>query len=254
MTRGALDALGGPTDPTADHAERIRHLTDSRRRIVDAFEIERARIERDLHDGAQQFLVAASLKVGEAALALDHVTTTYPQDHAARTAAHLLDQAQDDTASALAALRETVAGVHSHLLTEQGLEPALRELCARFSRGERPVTLRIPHPLPALPDGVASAAWFFTAEALTNATKHAPTAPVSVVVAADRTLHVTVVDEGPGGADFVPGHGLAGMRERLSAFGGTMTIASPSGGPTTVSARIPLLLNAAHPALTEESP
>ena len=119
--------------------------------IVDGFEIERARIERDLHDGAQQYLVAASMKVGEAALALEQVTTAHPDDRAAKTAAELIGQAQDDADAALHALRETVAGVHSRLLAEQGLEPALRELAARFDGPGREVTLRIPHRLPDLP-------------------------------------------------------------------------------------------------------
>lgn len=237
-----VEDFDGSHPPPENHAARVRQLTESRRRIVDAFEIERARIERDLHDGAQQFLVAAAMKVGEAALALDAVTAGHPDDRAARAAADLLGQAQDDTDAALAALRETVAGVHSRLLSEQGLDPALRELAARFSRPDREVVLRIPHPLPELPHGVAAAAWFFVAEALTNATKYAPGAPVSVVVVADSSLHASVVDEGPGGAVITPGRGLAGMRERLSAFGGTLELASPDGGPTTVSARIPLLL------------
>ena len=97
--------------------------------------------------------------------------------------------------------------------------------------------------LPDLPPGVASAAWFLAAEALTNAAKYAPGADLSLVVAAGQDLHVSIVDEGPGGAELRPGHGLAGMRERLEAFGGTLTVSSPPGGPTSVSARIPLLLN-----------
>lgn len=232
-----------------DHAEHIRRLSQSRRAIVDAFEIERARIERDLHDGAQQYLVASSMKVGEAALALDRVRAAHPEDRAVASAAALLTQAQDDTDAALAALRETVAGVHSRLLAEQGLEPALRELAARVGGTGQEVTLRIPHRLPNLPPGVASAAWFFASEALTNAVKYAPRAPVSLVVAADRALHVSVVDEGPGGARLLAGHGLAGMRERLGAFGGELLISSPEGGPTSVSARIPLLLNTGDPGV-----
>ena len=229
--------------PSGDHRANIQALTTSRRAIVDSFEIERARIERDLHDGAQQYLVAASMKVGEAALALEQVTAAHPDDRAAKTAAELIGQAQDDADAALHALRETVAGVHSRLLAEQGLEPALRELAARFDGPGREVTLRIPHRLPDLPPGVASAAGVLASEALTNAAKYAPGADLSLVVAAGQDLHVSIVDEGPGGAELRPGHGLAGMRERLEAFGGTLTVSSPPGGPTSVSARIPLLLN-----------
>ena len=245
LARSGVEQLAGE-----GHEVTIRRLTQSRRTIVEAFEIERARVERDLHDGAQQYLLAASLKVGEAALALngpaDAPTTGPPGSPAA-----LLEAAQDDIDTALAALRETVAGVHSRLLAERGLQAALPELVERLSPG-REVTLRIPHPLPTLPAGVASAAWFFTSEALTNAVKHAPQAPISIVVAAQRALQVTVVDAGPGGARLVPGHGLAGMRERLRAFGGELELTSPPGGPTTVAARIPLLLQPGESGLGEE--
>ena len=85
--------------------------------------------------------------------------------------------------------------------------------------------------------------YFFGTEALTNAAKHAPGAPVSVLVIADDSLRITVVDEGPGGAQVVQGHGLAGMAERLAAFGGEMTLSSPPGGPTRLACSIPLLLD-----------
>lgn len=238
MAASGVEALTGE-----GHEETVRRLTESRRAIVDAFEIERARIERDLHDGAQQYLVAASMKVGEASLLV--------AEGRAAEASGLLGDAQDEVDAALAALRETVAGVHSRLLVEQGLEAALRELVGRLSGPGREIELRVPHALPQLPEGVASAAWFLAAEALTNAAKHAPGAPVSVVVGVDRDLHVTVVDAGAGGAVVVPGRGLAGMRERLRAFGGELTVTSPAGGPTTVAARLPALLRSGEPGVTE---
>lgn len=241
-TRSIVRAAVPP--PTTSYADQVRALTRSRLRIVEAFELERTRIERDLHDGAQQYLVSAALKVGEASLALaEPVAGT----DAARlgTARTLLANAQDEVDLALRALRETVAGVHSRLLAQQGLEAAVRELAARLSTGARPIQVRVPHALPEVPTGVASAAWFFAAEALTNAAKYAPDAQVSVVLAADRFLHVSVVDDGPGGARFTEGGGLAGIRERLDAFDGRVELASPPGGPTTVGARIPLLLESA---------
>ena len=88
-----------------------------------------------------------------------------------------------------------------------------------------------------------AAGYFFGAEALTNAAKHAPGAPVTVLVTSDADLHISVVDEGPGGAAVVPGQGLAGMAQRLEAFGGALTLSSPPGGPTRVACSIPLLLD-----------
>ncbi|WP_232547594.1 sensor histidine kinase [Propioniciclava soli] len=245
VAASALEASGVAALAGEDHAHAVRRLTDSRRAIVDAYELERARIERDLHDGAQQYLVAASMKVGEAAFAVEQGRTA--------EASGLLAAAQDDADAALAALRETVAGVHSRLLAEQGLEAGLAELVTRLSRRDRPIVLRVPHPLPDLPRGVASTAWFFAAEALTNAVKHAGDADISIVAAADHHLHVTVVDAGPGGAVVVPGRGLAGLRARLEAFGGTLTVSSPAGGPTTVAARVPLLLSSGQTPGEEET-
>lgn len=98
-------------------------------------------------------------------------------------------------------------------------------------------------PLPQMPASVAAVAWFFVSEALTNVGKHAPAAEVTVLLAADQELHVSVVDTGPGGAAPRPEGGLAGLEERLAAFGGTMSLSSPEGGPTALVARIPLLLD-----------
>jgi len=207
-------------------------LRDSRLEIVNAFEIERRRIERDLHDGAQQHLVAVSMKVGEAALLLE------AGDDPANVVS-LIEQAQDASESALAALRRTVAGVHPAILSDLGLESAVRELAAHSAVDVR---VRVPHRLPAVPDAVAAAAYFLVSEALTNIAKYAPEAGASVLMGADDQLHVSVVDDGEGGATVQGGHGLAGMTERLAAFGGILTVSSPAGGPTCVSARIPLLL------------
>ena len=172
----------------AEAAKAIHELTASRRRIAEAYEVERLRIERDLHDGAQQYFVAAAMKLGEAQLETD---------------SPLLDAAAQ-------------YGPH--------------------------ITVRAPHPLPLIDDSVLAAAYFFTSEALTNAAKHAPGAPVSVLITSDATLNVAVTDSGNGGARIVPGGGLDGMRERIAAFGGSIELNSPHGGPTTITARIPLLL------------
>lgn len=225
-----------PSDPAL-----VEQLTTSRREIVGAFEIERRRIERDLHDGAQQYLVASSMKVGEVALLIDNARSR-PADaqRILAQAADLVAKAQDDTDEALRALRRTVSGIHPKVLSDMGLEAAVRDMAGRVSED---IVVRVPHPLPRLPEGVVAAAYFFVSEAITNAAKHAPGAPVSVLITADQHLQVSIVDEGPGGAEIRPGHGLSGMRERLAAFGGTLEVSSPPGGPTAVRASIPLLLH-----------
>ncbi|MFT3889514.1 MAG: histidine kinase [Arachnia sp.] len=219
-------------------ARTIAELTASRRAIVDAYEVERRRIERDLHDGAQQYLVAAAMKVGEASLS--PAVGADPQLKA------LLDDASSAIGKGLEALRSTVRGIHPQILSEQGLEAALRDAADNSASAVRIVC---PNPLPLLPEGVLAAAYFFACEALANAAKHAPDAPVTVLLAADGDLHVSVVDEGPGGARLLDGHGLAGMRERLAAFGGLLSVSSPVGGPTRVAALIPLLLNRGEPGV-----
>lgn len=260
--------------PPEDYAHNLHEVTRSRREIVHAFEIERRRIERDLHDGAQQHIVAASMQVGEAALLLDgvrdsltslasqpspptdstgtHAGTSTPGGSAVGPSdvltgireklddvAGLLSTAQDTTDEALATLRRTVAGIHPKVLSDMGLEAAVRDISSRSGLN---VTVRAPHPLPHMPEGVVAAAYFLVSEALTNVAKYAPDAEVSVLLAADNFLHVTIVDNGPGGAALIPGHGLMGMRERLLAFGGDLELSSPAGGPTTLATRLPLLL------------
>lgn len=212
-------------------ARTIAQLTASRRVIVDAYEIERRRIERDLHDGTQQYLVAASLKIGEALLS-PAVSTDAGLNE-------LLVEAQSAIKQSLDALRATVRGIHPQVLIEQGLAAALADV-ASAAAGQ--VRIVCPHPLPRLPEGVLAASYFFACEAIANAAKYAPDAPVTVLLSVNDQLQVSVVDAGPGGARLVAGHGLAGMRERLAAFGGEVAISSPPGGPTQVMASIPLLL------------
>ncbi len=230
----------------------VAKLTESRREIVAAFEIERRRIERDLHDGAQQYLVMASMDVGEADLLLDSaIMDGMVVPEKMRQVRCLLSKAQNDADEALRALRHTVAGIHPKVLSDLGLEAAVRNLAAECPLE---VTVKVPHPLPPIPEGVIAAGYFLVAEALTNAAKYAPEARVSVLLAADDDLLLSVVDDGPGGAVVHPDHGLAGMRERLAAFGGTFTVMSPPGGPTSVSGRIPLLLRRGEFGVVVDSP
>ena len=236
-------------------AEEIVQLHRSRREIVDAFEIERRRIERDLHDGAQQYLVAASMKVGEAELNLEMLASSESSKNCPEgedsgesdTCAQiqqilgLLREAQDANDQALAALRRTVAGVHPKVLSDKGLAEAVRDVCA-----ESPlkVDVRMPFELPKLPPGAAAAAYYLVCESLTNVAKYAPQAQVSVLVVAGSSLVVSITDNGAGGASINPGHGLAGLQARLEAFGGTLRVISPTGGPTTVRGEIPILVSA----------
>ena len=231
----------------------LAEVEASRARIVAAGYAERKRVERDLHDGAQQYIVAASMKVGEALMMLDALRAAGDSPQLAAVEG-LLVEAQRDTSGALRTLRETVAGVHSRTLAERGLEAAVRELGERLSAPGDPVEVRVPFPLPPLPGGVLSSAWYFASEALTNAAKHAPGAHVSILVVADTALHVSVVDDGPGGAVLTGGHALSGIRERLRTFGGDLTLTSPSGGPTTVVARIPLLLRHGESGVPPRTP
>ncbi len=220
-------------------ARTIAELTASRRAIVDAYEVERRRIERDLHDGTQQYLVAAALKLGEAKL-----SPAVEEDAQLRA---LLDEAEQTLSRGIQALRNTVRGIHPQILTEHGLVAALQDVAAATAG---PISIVCPHPLPTMPEGVLTASYFFACEALSNAAKYAIGAPVSVLLVADSELRVSVVDAGPGGARFRSGHGLAGLRERLAAFGGDIQISSPPGGPTRVLATIPLLLNRGETGVT----
>lgn len=219
-------------------ADTIAALTQSRRAIVDAYENERHRIERDLHDGTQQYLVAAAMMIGEAQLS--------PSVQGDAELAKRLDEAQNALHRGLDALRATVRGIHPQILSEQGLAAALEDV-ARASAN--PVRIVCPNPLPRIPEGVLATAYFFASEAIANGAKYAPGADISVLLTADDCLRVSVVDSGPGGAHFVSGHGLAGMRERLAAVGGELTISSPESGPTQLRASIPLLLNRGEPGV-----
>lgn len=210
-------------------AERINELTASRRAIADAYEVERRRIENDLHDGAQQYFVAASLKLGEAELEAEGGSKELQQ---------LLDETRSHLDDGLNALRRTVHGIHPQVLRDQGLYAAVQEIAESYGSN---IAVHCPHKLPDLQPSVLASAYFFCAECLTNAAKYAPGAPVTVLLVSDQNLRISIVDEGNGGARLGPG--LSGMRERLAAFGGSMELNSPIGGPTTIIASIPVMLN-----------
>lgn len=224
------DRSTGDLSAEQETAARIAELTRSRRSIATAYENERRRIERDLHDGAQQYFVAASIRLGEARL-LPSGAEDELREHI-RTAQRMISDG-------LSALRATVHGIHPRVLSDLGLVAAVEEATGAYPR----VTVRCPHPLPDLDPVVLAAGYFFVAECLTNCARHAPDARVSVLITADADLRISVVDDGPGGATLVEGGGLAGMSERLAAFDGSLEILSPAGGPTRIIGTVPLMID-----------
>jgi len=215
--------LAPRTDPDR---ERVVELTRSRGRLVDAFEAERRRIERDLHDGAQQQLLALSMTLGMVRLELD---PTSP-------ATELVDRAHGEARRARDQLRELVRGIHPRVLTDHGLAAAVAEV-ALHSRLPVTVDVDLPH---RLPGPVESTAYFTVTEALTNATEHSRADAVDVVgrLVEDR-LVLTVTDNGGGGADPGRGTGLSGLADRVSILDGRLSVSSPAGGPTELRLEIP---------------
>ncbi|WP_433214782.1 sensor histidine kinase [Dactylosporangium sp. CS-047395] len=204
----------------------LTEVARSRARLVDAFEVERRRIERDLHDGAQQRLLALSMQLGLARLEL-------PADS---PAARSVAQAHDLAKEALGELRELIRGVHPKILSDRGLHAALREVADRA-----PLPVEVDLALPErLPGAVEACAYFVVVEALANVAKHSAAARARVVasVSAGR-LTVQVRDDGRGGADPARGSGLSGLADRVAAAGGTVALASPVGGPTVVHVELP---------------
>jgi signal transduction histidine kinase len=193
-------------------------------RIIAAADEARRRLERDLHDGAQQHLVSAALTLRQA------------QAQARGTAAQQpLAEALEQLQQALAELRDLARGLHPAILSERGLAAALNGLVAR---SPVPVELRAPNERAA---PAAEAAIYFTvAEALTNVAKHAHAARARVHVdVCDGALTAEVADDGVGGASVTASSGLGGLTDRLDALGGTLTVESPQGGGTIIRARVP---------------
>ncbi|MBE7189691.1 sensor histidine kinase [Jatrophihabitans endophyticus] len=221
---GAL--LLGPTD-TSRLAARVDQLAASRAETVDTQAAELRRIERDLHDGAQARLVALGMPLALAESQLDHDPST--------TRA-LLGEAREASGLALAELRDLVRGIHPPVLADRGLGGAIQALALAAPNrvlAEVDVPARLPAP-------VESAAYFVTAEALTNAVRHSGAAHIRVRVRSDADVVVIEVsDDGAGGADPGRGSGLRGIERRLSAFDGTLTVSSPAGGPTQLAMVLP---------------
>ena len=214
--------------PRRDLAARVTELEISRERVVDAAETERRRIERDLHDGAQQRLVALAMELGRA-------KARFADDIDA--ARELVDQAHIQAKEALTELRNLVRGVHPPVLTDRGLDAALSGLAALC-----PVPVDVHVDVPVRPrSSVEAVAYFMVAEALTNVAKHSRASHAKVVVEGHGypgTLTVMVSDDGIGGAD-ITSPGLSGLADRVSGVDGRLSVESPSGGPTIIAAVLP---------------
>ena len=208
--------------------EHLAQLTASRARVVATADETRRRIERDLHDGAQQRLVSLRL-------ALRAAQTIVPP--------HLGDledelaQVADGLESVLDELREMARGIHPAILAKGGLTPALKTLARRWTV---PVKLDV-RAVARLPERVEVATYYVVSEALTNAAKHAQASLVNVEVeTVEGALRVCVRDDGAGGADPIGGSGLVGLKDRVEALGGAITIHSPPGSGTTLRVELPL--------------
>jgi signal transduction histidine kinase len=212
----------------AELRARLDELQTSRSRLVEVSMFERRRLERDLHDGAQQRLVALSLQLGLAKRRL--------VEGEEGAASAMLDAARDELARALEELRELARGIHPAVLTDRGLEPALEALA---ERAPLPVSLD-QMPAERLPAPVEAAAYFVVAEALTNVVKYAGASTAAVRIRRNGSYAVVEVrDDGVGGADPTIGTGLRGLADRLAALDGRLEVHSPPGEGTTVRAEVP---------------
>jgi signal transduction histidine kinase len=235
LERPALLRSAGAATRLALEKERLQaelrlqlaEVRASRARIVTAGDEERRRLERDLHDGAQQRLLGLGL-------ALQLVRSELGPD--ANGAAALLGEAEAELAATLVELRQLAQGIHPAVLTEQGLAPALRTLAARAQ-----LPVEIQHvPDARLPAPVEAAAYFLVSEALANVAKHAHASAVTVEVVCEHdTLVVEVDDDGIGGAVLGAGSGLAGLADRVHALDGRLTLESEAGRGTHLRAEIP---------------
>jgi len=211
----------------AQLSARVGELSESRSRAADASVNELQRIERDLHDGAQQRLVKLSMDLG---LAREKMATDPAM------AESLVAEAHEEAKRAMAEIRDLARGIHPAVLTDRGLDAAISALA-----GRSPVPVTVAVCLSErLPAPVESTAYFIVAEALTNVARHSQATEAHVILKrAGDILNIDIVDDGVGGADTTQGTGLVGLRDRLAAFDGTLTVSSPAGGPTRIHAELP---------------
>ncbi|GLP80079.1 sensor histidine kinase [Mycobacterium antarcticum] len=224
-----------PASATAALQDEVSALSDAREGAVSSAQTERHRIERDLHDSVQPRLVSLAMTIGLAQTKLD---TNLPQ------AKLLIAEAHDDAKSALVELRNVVRGIAPTILADRGLDAALSSVVQRIETSGVPTSLNVYLPR-RLPDEVEACAYFVVAEALTNVAKHARATQAVVTVRFDETsnaLHVSVFDDGVGGAAATTDDdatGLRGLGDRVRAARGNFEVSSPATGPTIVTAVLP---------------
>ncbi|GAA1283579.1 sensor histidine kinase [Pseudonocardia aurantiaca] len=209
-------------------ARRVDELERSRARVVDAGEAERRRLERDLHDGTQQQLVALAMTLGRA-------MARYKQDPAA--VGDLLADAHQQAKEAVTDLRGLIRGLHPPVLTDRGLDAALSAVAARC-----PVPVDLTVELPERPNATVEAiGYFVVAEGLTNVARHSHATRATVAVQREGTgpVWITISDDGVGGADPERGTGLRGLADRVSGVDGQLGVDSPVGGPTVLTVELP---------------
>ncbi|GAA3137638.1 sensor histidine kinase [Streptosporangium carneum] len=222
----AAEALLGPSRSDL-LAQRVESLRESRAEVVDAADAERRRLERDLHDGTQQRLVSLAMNLGLARTTLADLPDP---------AREVIVQAHEEAKQALKELRDLVRGLHPAVLNDQGLDAALSGIAAR---APFPVRLDVEVAERVSPT-IEAVAFFVVSEALTNIAKHAHASRAEITVRRrDRLLHVTVHDDGGGGAHPNGGTGLRGLAQRVGSVDGTLSIDSPAGGPTTIAVELP---------------
>ncbi|MBB5957399.1 signal transduction histidine kinase [Saccharothrix tamanrassetensis] len=219
-------SLLGPSRTSVLEAETGR-LSASRARGVEAAEAERRRIERDLHDGAQQRLVAVAMGLGRARSKMESDPDA---------AAELIAEAHADAKLAISELRDLARGIYPSVLGDRGLDAALSSLAARC-----PIPVDVSVDVePRPPTAVESTAYFTVAEALTNIAKHAGATQAAVrVTRTENSVVVEVTDNGHGGAQIRPGGGLAGLADRAATIDGVVVVVSPIGGPTVIRTELP---------------
>ncbi len=208
--------------------QRVNDLTRSRARVVDAAQAERKRIERDLHDGAQQRLVAMSITLGRASSRLRKSGDLETNK--------LVEDVRRETLSTITELRNLARGLHPPVLTDRGLEAALSAVAALA-----PVPVRLDIQVEPRPAATVEAVAYFTVtEALTNVAKHARATRAWVEIRREGSrLEVRVGDDGRGGADLAAGTGLTGLADRVSGVDGRFRMSSPVGGPTVIEVELP---------------